>query len=91
MAKKIDAGILEHIRLMCYEIVLGEFISQQLRDEVKIIIQMYLNSNNYNSCDIKCNQENNSPEVIDRGQMIIDIFEYTVLCKIEYNHHRIIL
>lgn len=75
MQKKIDKAVIEHVKILCYEVVLGEIIDQKTRNKAKEIAEKYLNNNGYKIDLVKCDQENNPPDVVDSNKMNIKIVE----------------
>lgn len=75
MTRKIDQSVREHLRMLCYEVVLGEMIDKSTRDNVKKIVENYLNDNGYKIDYVKCDEENNPPDIIDSNQMKVEIWE----------------
>ena len=78
MNKKIDQSVREHLKMLCYEVVLGEIIDQETRNKAKRIVENYLNNNGYKIDLVKCDQENNSPDIVDSNQVKIEIWEETI-------------
>jgi len=75
MTKKIDSSVKEKVKLLCYEVVLGEMIDSKTWNNAKEVAQKYLNNNDYKINWVKCDAENNPPSVIDSNQMIITVSE----------------
>jgi hypothetical protein len=91
MAKKIDETVLEKVRLKCYEVALMGIINEQTMEEVKEVAFTYLSNNGYERISVKCDFENNPPDIIDRNNMIIEIFESEFPGSSSYHKHLIIL
>lgn len=75
MTKKINSSVKEHITILCYEVLLGEMINQESRMKAKQITENYLNNNGYKINWVKCDEENNSCDVVDSCQVILHISE----------------
>ena len=73
--KKIDDKIRQELRQVLVQKIGWDNNSKETREKaVKIAIEFLSNLD----CDfdrVKCNEENNSPDVIDAGHMILEIFE----------------
>lgn len=91
MAKNIDESVREHLKILCYEIALGGMIDSQTRSEVKLTVEKYLNNNGYSIELVKCDEENNPPELIDSNQMKVEIFEFIIPSSSEIKIHTLIL
>jgi hypothetical protein len=78
MNKKIDHSVREHLQILCYEVVLGEIIDQETRDKAKKVAEDYLSNNGYKIELVKCDEENNPPDLVDSNCMKIEVFEETV-------------
>lgn len=91
MAKKIDENVLEKVRLKCYEVALNGFINSKTMKEVKETAENYLNINGYVFNFVKCDLENNPPNIIDQNKMIIEIFESDFPGSSSYHKHLVIL
>lgn len=75
MSKKIDNSVKQHIKELCYSKVFAEPIDKTTRSLVKYITETYLNNNGYKINWVKCNEENNPPNIIDAGKLVITISE----------------
>ena len=75
MQKKINETVREHLRMLCYEVVLGEQIDQITMDCARDVVRTYLNSNGYKIDSVKCDQENNPSDIIDSNKMQVNIVE----------------
>lgn len=91
MTKKIDNSILEKVKLLCYDVLLGEQIDEKTLTNTKNIARQYLDSKGYKIINIKCDWENNPPDVIDRNEVIIDITEEEFPGSQSVLKHKIIL
>jgi hypothetical protein len=89
MAKKIDNKILEHVKLLCYEVVLGEMIDQETRNNAKNTAAKFFKENDYSINWVKCDQENNPPDVVDSNRMIINVSEQVESGSLEEIIHTI--
>jgi hypothetical protein len=78
MSKKIDQSVRDHLQILCYEVVLGEMIDQETRNNAKVVVENYLNNNGYKIDYVKCDEENNPPDLVDSNQMKIEIWEETI-------------
>ncbi len=76
--KKIDAATREHLTIICYEAVLGEMIDQVTRNNAKAVVERFLNYEGYDISWVKCDQENNPPDLVDSNRMKIEICENTI-------------
>ncbi len=78
MIQKIDYITLEKVRALCYENLLFEMINQTTMHQAKYITGTYFHINNeYKVNRIKCDYENNPPNVIDSGRVLIYVWEAT--------------
>lgn len=91
MTKKIDQKIREHLQILCYEVVLGEMINQETRNKAKTVVENYLNNGGYKIEFVKCDEENNPPDLVDSSQMKIEIWEETIPGSSTKKIHTIIL
>ncbi len=91
MTKKIDKSTIETLKLICYEAVLGEFINEKTLTKAKDITQQYLDNKGYKIITVKCDWENNPPDVIYRNEVYIDITEEDFPGSQKVLLHRIIL
>ena len=73
MAKKIDETVLEKVRLKCYEVALMGIINEQTMEEVKEVAFTYLSNNGYERISVKCDFENNTPDIISNKPRIFRI------------------
>lgn len=89
--KKIDNNTLETLQLRCYEVALMGIIDSHTMAELKVLCEKYLAENDYNIDYVKCDFENNPPEIIDRNHIIIDISEIALQGSSERYKHRIVL
>lgn len=89
--KKIDKNTLEKLQLRCYEVALMGIIDSQTMAELKVLCEKYLAENEFNIDYVKCDFENNPPDVIDRNSIIIDISEIAFPGSHERYKHRIVL
>lgn len=89
--KKIDENILEKVKLKCYEVLLHGIIDQEAMSEAKVIAEEYLRENGFSEIEAKCDYENNSPDVIDSGNIYVDIFEKEFKGSTSFYKHRIVL
>lgn len=71
--EKINQEVLEFARQKCYEQILFEMITQNLRERVKVILQGVLY--NYDINSIICDQSNNNCEIVDAGRIKVEIKE----------------
>lgn len=91
MTKKIDQSILENLKFLCYDIVIGEMIDQETMRKVKQLVENRLNNGGYKIEKVKCDEENNPSDLIDSGQMKIEIWEEVIPGSSEKKIHTIIL
>ena len=91
MNKKIDQSVREHLQIMCYKVVLGEMIDQETRNNAKRVVEEYLTNNGYKIEFVKCDQENNPPDLVDSNQMKIEVCEETIPGSSEKTIHTIML
>lgn len=91
MAKKIDKEVLEEVRLKCYEVALMGIINEETLRKVKEVAENLLNNRGYVIDRVKCDFENNPPEVIDRNHVKIEIFEREFSGSQSFFIHTIIL
>ena len=91
MTKKIDQAVRDHLQILCYEVVLGEMINQDTRNNAKRVVESYLNNNGYKIERVKCDEENNPPDLVDSNQMKIEIWEETIPGSSEKKIHTIML
>lgn len=78
MKNKIDKGILEALKIKCYEIALGEPIDKETMSKVKNAVTDFLFENGCAINYVKCDYENNPPSVIDSGELHITISEEVI-------------
>lgn len=71
--EKINQEVLEFAKKQCYEQILFEMITQNLRERVKVILQGVLY--NYDVDSIICDQTNNPCKVVDSGRIVVEIIE----------------
>jgi hypothetical protein len=71
--EKINQEVLEFARQKCYEQILFEMITQNLRERVKVILKGLLW--NYDINSIICDQTNNPCAVVDTGRIFVEIVE----------------
>lgn len=91
MAKKINNEVLEEIKLKCYEVALMGIINEETLKKVKEVAEKHLNNNGYAVERVKCDFENNLPEVVDRNHVKIEIFERQFSGSQDFCAHTIIL
>jgi len=91
MTKKIDKSTIETLKLLCYDSLLGEFINERTLSNVKTAVQQYLDNKGYKIINVKCDWENNAPDVIDRNEVYVDISEEDFPGSPNILLHRIIL
>jgi len=91
MTKKIEQSTLENLKFLCYDIVIGEMIDQETMSKVKHLVENRLNNGGYKIEKVKCDEENNPPDLVDSGQMKIEIWEEVMLGSSEKKIHTIIL
>lgn len=89
--KKIDALVREHLRELCYEVVLFEIINHKTRRDAQELVANYLNCNDYNINWVKCDCENNPPDMIDSGRIKIEISEQIIPGSSTHKVHTIFL
>lgn len=75
MAKNIDKEVLEEVKLKCYEFALMGIINNDMLKKIKEVSENYLNNRGYLIERVKCDFENNSPDIIDRNHIKIEILE----------------
>lgn len=91
MTKKIDKSTIETLKLLCYEAILGNIINEKALFTAKTIVQQYLDNKGYKIINVKCDWENNSPDIIDRNEVYIDITEEEFPGSQTVLMHRVIL
>lgn len=73
----LNEKTLEHLKILCYEVVLGEMIDAKTRDKAQKVVERYLFDGGYKINYVKCDEENNPPSVVDSNKMIVTISEQT--------------
>lgn len=86
---KINEDILNGIKLKCYEILLHGMIDSDALAEAKKITEKYLESAGVELTSVKCDYENNPPDVIDSGNVYVDITEQEFSGSQSYFKHRV--
>lgn len=79
--KRIDDKTRQRIKLLCYEVVLGEIIDASTRRLVVETTKKYLADEGYEVEWVKCDEENNPPTVVDCNKMIVQIFQKDFPCS----------
>ena len=78
MTKKIDESVREHLRILCYEVVLLEQIDKITRNNAKVVVENYLNNGGYKIDQVICDESNNPPDIVDFNHIKIEIWEQTI-------------
>lgn len=75
MPEKITANTLERLKDLCTEVMAFQPIDAESMKKAKYLAEAYLYASGYDVLLVKCDLENNPPDVIDRNIMVIDVFE----------------
>lgn len=73
--RKIDDKIRQELRQVLINKIGFEPNSKQTRDRAVIIANVFLRNLHCDFEYVKCDEENNSPDVIDSGHMVVHILE----------------
>ena len=76
MSKTIDSSVIEEVKFLCYDIVLGEMINSRTMSLAKDATRKYLDNHGYKINWVKCDEENNPPGTIDSGNLIVTVSEH---------------
>lgn len=97
MNDKIDEILLEDLKRACYDFFAFEPVNGETRATIKYFIARYFQDKksgenlDYLIKNIKCDEENNSPELVDAGRVLIQIYEWEDITNQAWHVHKILL
>jgi len=67
----LDISFLDHLRRLLNEMYKYEYPDQETRDKIKVTTEHIIKE--IGDFNVRCNEENNPPTVVDNGSVIVTI------------------